>query len=270
MESLEWLKNVERLCFILLFGLCLLTFSATSVMAVDKAQSGSPVVGTSDSTTSTPSPSPTSSSSSSHPDSSSHHKSAYSQGSAAGKNDGKVGVYDLAAACPSGSSACVSGYKHSYVETCTKSSLGCGDGPTTLGSTTSSKSSHKHSTTTKTSSSSTSSSSSSSATHSTHTQQNITNLVIQVVTDNQTSWDGGYCCTPGTLNAKLMGNLSNPLTGTQQFSMGCSANFLAMARIDSSAHNPPHLTINVLNNDKVIGSNTTNTINDNATVNGKC
>lgn len=265
MESLEWLKSMGRPCFILLFGLCLLSFSATSVMAVDKGQSGSPVAGTSDSTTSTSSSSPSSSSSSSsHPHSSSPHKSAYSQGSAAGKNDGKVGVYDLAAACPSGSSACAAGYKHSYVETCTKSTLGCGDGPTTLGSTTTSKSSHNHSTATKASSKSSSSGAPP------HPHQNITNLVVQVVTDNQTSWDGGYCCTPGTLSPKLMGNLSNPLTGTQQFSMGCSADFLAMARIDSSAHNPPHLTINVLNNDKVIGSNTTNTINDNATVNGKC
>jgi hypothetical protein len=253
MESLEWLKNLERLCLILLFGFCLLTFSASSVMAVDKSNS----------TTSTSSSS-TSSPSSSHPHSSSHNKDTYNQGSAAGKNDGKVGVYDLAAACTSGSSACAAGYKHSYVETCTKSTFGCGDGPTTLGSTTTSKSLHNHNTATKTSSTSSSSSTSP------HTKQNVTNLVIQVVTDNQTSWDGGYCCTPGTFNTKLIGNLSNPLTGRQQFSMGCSADFLAMARIDSSAHNPPHLTINVLDNDKVIGSNTTNTINDNATVNGKC
>jgi hypothetical protein len=277
-----------NIAIVLLFGLGLLTLSATNVMAVEKGPSGSQAGESSqptggDSTTSTSSSSPSSSSSSSpssasssfpssssssspsssHPHSSSHHKSDFSKGSAAGANDGKVGVYDLGAACPSGSSACAAGYKHSYVETCTKSSFGCGDGPSTLGSTSSKSSSHHHRTTT------TNTPSTSSATSS-PPQKNITNLLIRVVTDNQTSWDGSYCCTPGTLKTQFMGNLSSPYTGTQEFSVTCSGNFSAMAKIDSSASNPPHLTVRVLDNDMVIGSQTTNTTNTNATVNGKC
>jgi hypothetical protein len=275
MTSLHWLKKggkTRNIAIVLLFGLGLLTLSATNVMAVEKEPSGSQAGESSqpkggDSTTSTSSSSPSSSSSSSpsssHSHSSSHHKSDYGQGSAAGANDGKVGVYDLAAACPSGSSACADGYKHSYVETCTKSSFGCGDGPSTLGSTASKSSSHHHSTTT------TNTRSTSSATSS-PPQKNITNLLIRVVTDNQTSWDGSYCCTPGTLNTQFMGNLSSPYTGVREFAVTCSGNFSAMAKIDSSVSNPPHLTVSVLNNDTVIGSQTTNTTNTNATVNGKC
>jgi hypothetical protein len=283
MTSLDWLKKggkARNLAIVLLFGLGLLTLSATNVMAVEKEPSGSQAGESSqpkggDSTTSTSSSSPSSSSSSSpssssssspsssHSHSSSPHKSDFSQGSAAGANDGKVGVYDLAAACPSGSSACAAGYKHSYVETCTKSSFGCGDGPSTLGSTSSKSSSHHHRTTT------TNTPSTSSATSS-PPQKNITNLLIRVVTDNQTSWDGSYCCTPGTLNTQFMGNLSSPYTGTREFSVTCSGNFSAMAKIDSSASNPQHLTVRVLDNDMVIGSQTTNTTNTNATVNGKC
>jgi hypothetical protein len=305
MTSLHWLKKggkARNLAIVLLFGLGLLTLSATNVMAVEKEPSGSQAGESSqpnggDSTTSTSSSSPSSSSSSSpsssssspssssssspsssssspssssssspsssHSHSSSHHKSDYGQGSAAGANDGKVGVYDLAAACPSGSSACADGYKHSYVETCTKSSFGCGDGPSTLGSTASKSSSHHHSTTT------TNTRSTSSATSS-PPQKNITNLLIRVVTDNQTSWDGSYCCTPGTLNTQFMGNLSSPYTGVREFAVTCSGNFSAMAKIDSSVSNPPHLTVSVLDNDTVIGSQTTNTTNTNATVKGKC
>src|SRR5690242_7258228 len=100
MTSLHWLKKggkARNIAIVLLFGLGLLTLSATNVMAVEKEPSGSQAGESSqpkggDSTTSTSSSSPSSSSSSSpssssssspsssHSHSSSHHKSDYGQG----------------------------------------------------------------------------------------------------------------------------------------------------------------------------------------------
>jgi hypothetical protein len=64
------------------------------------------------------------------------HTEQYWQGYRIGVLDGKVGVYDLGAACAHLSGKdydhCSFGYRTSYVTYCHRSPHGCGDGPTTL------------------------------------------------------------------------------------------------------------------------------------------
>jgi hypothetical protein len=110
-----------QIIFSALMAVLALTTITQNVMAVSKG-------GNSTSSNSPPSHN-SSSNTSSHKE---HHTSESDNGAAAGVKDGKVGVYDLAAACPSGSGSCKSAYKEAYVKTCTHSQFGCGDGPTTL------------------------------------------------------------------------------------------------------------------------------------------
>jgi len=66
------------------------------------------------------------------------HTPQYLQGFGYGINDGRVGVYDPAPACAGLGGKdwdhCLIGYKYAYVKMCTRSSFGCGDGPTTIAS----------------------------------------------------------------------------------------------------------------------------------------
>jgi hypothetical protein len=63
------------------------------------------------------------------------HTLDYVTGSAIGNKDGKVGVYDLAAACAGKTGIafthCSLGYRTEYVKNCLVYKFGCGDGPTT-------------------------------------------------------------------------------------------------------------------------------------------
>ena len=61
------------------------------------------------------------------------HTKDFGQGFGKGAEDGKVGVYDPAAACAGASNTahCIQGYNDSYVAACTHGKFGCGDGPTT-------------------------------------------------------------------------------------------------------------------------------------------
>ena len=61
------------------------------------------------------------------------HTKDFGQGFGKGAEDGKVGVYDPAAACAGASNTahCIQGYNDSYVASCTHGKFGCGDGPTT-------------------------------------------------------------------------------------------------------------------------------------------
>jgi hypothetical protein len=60
------------------------------------------------------------------------HTKDFGQGFGKGAEDGKVGVYDPAAACAGASNTahCIQGYNDSYVASCTHGKFGCGDGPT--------------------------------------------------------------------------------------------------------------------------------------------
>jgi hypothetical protein len=72
----------------------------------------------------------------SHHSSTKGHTAAYNWGNSLGVTDGKVGIYDIGAACSNfkGKDAdhCGVGYRIAYVTYCLVSSNGCGDGPTTL------------------------------------------------------------------------------------------------------------------------------------------
>ncbi len=60
------------------------------------------------------------------------HTKDFGQGFGKGAEDGKVGIYDPAAACAGASNTahCIQGYNDSYVASCTHGKFGCGDGPT--------------------------------------------------------------------------------------------------------------------------------------------
>lgn len=62
------------------------------------------------------------------------HTKDFGQGFGKGAEDGKVGVYNPAAACAGASNTahCIQGYNDSYVAACTHGKFGCGDGPTTV------------------------------------------------------------------------------------------------------------------------------------------
>ena len=76
-----------------------------------------------------------------------------------------------------------------------------------------------------------------------------TNYVVQIITNDQTSWSGDIQLT----------NFNG--TGAKDFTIACSTTiapigYYADVSITSSADNPPSLTLNLLYNEKIVNSTT--------------
>lgn len=89
--------------------------------------------------------------------------------------------------------------------------------------------------------------------------QSTTNLVIQVRTDNQTSWEITYCCPLFPPSYANPGSIP-PFTGNHDFNITCSspAGWSAYVQLISSSYTKPHLSLSVLKDGKVVASKTVN------------